>query len=156
MAKPTTAAQAMARLEELCARAEHCQSEMRDKLRTWGIPSGDAEKVIASLRQHKFVDDTRYARAYVHDKFSYQKWGRRKIAQGLMTKRISRDEISDALAEIDQEEYIETLTSLLKAKLRTDPSLLDTYEGRARLYRFALQRGFESQFISSVLKSLAN
>ncbi len=146
----------MARLEELCARAEHCQSEMRDKLRTWGIPSGDAEKVIASLRQHKFVDDTRYARAYVHDKFSYQKWGRRKIAQGLMTKRISRDEISDALAEIDQEEYIETLTSLLKAKLRTDPSLLDTYEGRARLYRFALQRGFESQFISSVLKSLAN
>lgn len=154
MAKPTTAAQALARLEELCARAEHCQSEMRDKLRTWGIPSGDAEKVMTSLRQHKFVDDARYARAYVHDKFAYQKWGRRKIAQGLMAKRISREEVAEALAEIDSDEYFEALTALLKAKLRVDPSLLDTYEGRARLYRFALQRGYESQVISNAMKCL--
>lgn len=156
MAKPTTAAQALARLEELCARAEHCQSELRDKLRAWGIPPGDAEKVMASLRQHKFVDDARYASAYVHDKFTYQKWGRRKIAQGLMAKRIARDEISEALAEIDADVYLSALTALLKAKLRADPSLLDTYEGRARLYRFALQRGFESPLISSALKSLVN
>lgn len=155
MAKPTTAAQALARLEELCARAEHCQSEMRDKLMQWGIPSSDAAKVMDSLRQHKFVDDARFARAYVHDKFAYQRWGRRKIAQGLMTKRISRDDIDAALSEIDAEEYAQALQQLLRTKLRVDPSLLDTYEGRTRLYRFALQRGFESSIVVNVLKKLA-
>lgn len=156
MAKPTTAAQALERLEELCARAEHCQSEMRDKLRTWGFASSVAEKVVASLVERKFVDDARYSRAYVHDKFAYQKWGRRKIAQGLMAKRIGRDEIDDALAEIDTDEYQETLAGLLRAKLRIDPSLLASYEGRMRLYRFALQRGFESTAISVAMKSLKN
>lgn len=154
MAKPTNATQALARLEELCARAEHCQSEMRDKLRLWGIPAGEAEKVLASLREHRFVDDARFARSYVHDKFVYQKWGRRKIAQGLMAKRIGREEIADALAELDTEAYTETLVGLLLAKLRADSTLLDTYEGRVRLYRFALQRGFESTVISVALKRL--
>lgn len=155
MAKPTTAAQALERLEELCARAEHCQSEMRDKLRTWGIPSSDAEKVMESLKRHKFVDDARYARAYVHDKFAYSKWGRRKIAQGLMAKRIDREVISEALAEIDADDYSEALIGLLRSKLRVDSTLLDSYEGRTRLYRFALQRGFESPVISAALKSPA-
>lgn len=154
MAKPANASQALARLEELCVRAEHCQSEMREKLRVWGISEGDAEKVIASLRQNRFVDDARFARSYVHDKFAYQKWGRRKIAQGLMAKRIGREEIIDALAEINTDEYRETLVGLLRSKLCGDSSLLDTYEGRARLYRFALQRGFESTVISEALRGL--
>lgn len=156
MSKPATAAEALVRLEALCARAEHCQSEMRDKLRTWGIGAGEADKVVRSLCQRKFIDDARYARAYVHDKFAYQKWGRRKIAQGLMAKRIDRDIITDALSTIGADEYSHAIVGLLQAKLRLEPAMLGTFAGRTRLYRFALQRGYEPTIISSAMKNLVN
>lgn len=145
---------ALARLEAMCARAEHCTGEMRQKLRTWKIAGSDADKIIASLRERRFVDDSRFARAYVRDKLRFACWGRRKIAQGLALKRVDASIASEALASIPDEEYREVLQSVLASRLRLDPELLATFEGRQKLMRFAMQRGFEPQLASAALKSL--
>lgn len=146
---------ALSRLEDMCARAEYCSGEMRAKLWAWKIPQAESDAIIASLVERRFVDDARFARAYVRDKLLYSKWGRRKIAQGLAAKRVDRDIIAQALGELDPEEYLRILSEALASRLRQDPSLSDTYEGRAKLLRFAMQRGFESSLALNLIKEMS-
>lgn len=147
---------ALARLEGMCARAEHCSGEMRAKLRAWKISPADADAIVASLEQRRFVDDERFARAYARDKLLFSKWGKRKIAQGLAAKRVDRDTIIQAVGELDQATYVRTLDAVLASKLRQDPAMLESYEGRAKLLRFAMQRGFESSLILKRIDALDN
>lgn len=151
--KTITPDKALIRLEELCGRAEHCSSEILQKLRNWGISSAEADAILESLKSRRFVDDTRFAVSFVRDRYRYARWGRVKIRLQLRAKHIDPDVIEDALAEIDEPEYIAILEALVKAKARTieDPK---SYESRTKLFRFALNRGFESSFISRCINKL--
>lgn len=150
--KPVTADNALVRLEELCARSEHCVSELTQKMRTWGVPSCDAARVMASLTEHGFVDERRYTAAFVRDKYRFARWGRRKISMALSVKRIPRDIINDALDEIDEAEYAAALMSVLASKARGIAEG-NTYEGRTKLFRHAVSRGFEPQMIINAIGS---
>lgn len=143
--------QALVRLEELCARSEHSTGELRTKLRQWRIAPADAEEIIESLTARRFVDDSRFARAFVRDKYRFARWGRRKIAMALKQKRIDSDTIDEALEEINQEEYTAVLRTLLKAKAAHMDRPL-SYDDRVKLFRFAVARGFETQLVSSLLR----
>ncbi len=143
---------ALIRCEELCARAERCEHELREKMRTWRIDSRDIDAIINSLTTRRFLDDSRFARAFVRDKYRFARWGRRKIAMALKQKRIDSDTIDEALEEINQEEYTAVLRTLLKAKAAHMDRPL-SYDDRVKLFRFAVARGFETQLISSMLKS---
>lgn len=152
--KPMGADRALIRLEELCARSERCEDELRKKLSGWMIPASDSERIMDSLRKRRFVDDSRFARAFVRDKYRFNGWGRIKIRMALRTKRIDPDLIEEALEEIDQAAYIEILRRLLKAKNRSIPEEIQGYDRRVRLFRFAASRGFESTLISAALPNL--
>ncbi len=145
--------QARQRLEELCARSEQCRYDMLRKLSSWGISRDDADRIVAHLQRERFVDDCRFARAYCRDKFRFSRWGRLKIVRGLLEKRIARDVIDDVVdEEIEDEEYLETLVSVLRSKSR----MLDesrSYDGKTRLFRFAASRGFEQSLIIRVINS---
>lgn len=150
--KQITAEVAQIRLENLCARSEHCRHELAEKLRTWGITSDDASKILETLREQRFFDDARFAAAFTRDKVLFGHWGRKKIALALMAKRINKDIIDDALSAIDPEEYRDAAESYLKSKARSIKEGY-TYEGRTKLYRSGLSRGYESQLLSPLVKS---
>lgn len=143
---------ALMRLENLCARSEHCEYELKEKLRTWGVGSDDSEKILTTLAKARFYDDNRFAEAFVRDKLLYNRWGRRKIVMALRAKRIDSHVIETALDTIDEDEYHSILKALLKAKARNLKEG-NSYEGRTKLYRFALARGFESGLIAPLLRS---
>lgn len=142
---------ALIRCEELCARAERCEHELREKMRAWRIDPRDIEAIINSLTTRRFLDDSRFARAFVRDKYRFARWGRRRIAMALRQKRIDSDVIDEALEEINQDEYTAVLRSLLKAKAAHMERPL-SYEDRMKLLRFAVARGFETQLVSSLLR----
>lgn len=142
---------ALIRCEELCARAERCEHELREKMRAWRIDSRDIDAIINSLTTRRFLDDSRFARAFVRDKYRFARWGRRRIAMALRQKRIDSDVIDEALEEINQDEYTAVLRSLLKAKAAHMDRPL-SYEDRVKLFRFAVARGFEPQLVSSLLR----
>lgn len=142
---------ALIRCEELCARAERCEHELREKMRTWRIDSRDIDAIINSLTTRRFLNDSRYARAFVRDKYRFARWGRHRIAMALRQKRIDSGVIEEALEEINQEEYTSILRSLLKAKAAHMERPL-SYDDRMKLLRFAVARGFETQLVSSLLR----
>ena len=146
MKKEMTEQEAYLRLAALCAQAEHCEQEMRDKMKRWGIEPDAQDRVVARLVKERYVDNERYARAFVKDKIRYNKWGRRKVMQALWMKRIDDDIQRSVLDEIDDKEYIDVLVPLLKQKRKTIKAKSD-YELNQKLVRFALSRGFDFSII---------
>lgn len=150
MKKEMTEQEAFLQLAALCAQAEHCEQEMRDKLKRWGFDESVQNRIIERLVRERYIDNERYARAFVKDKIRYNKWGRRKVQQALWLKRIDKDIQQCVLDEIDDNEYLSVLRPLLKQKRKTVKAESD-YELNRKLVRFALGRGFTFDIIRQCL-----
>ena len=137
-------------LAALCAQAEHCQYEMLEKMRRWELPEEAQARVMAKLVKERYVDDERYAQAFVKDKIRYNKWGRRKVEQALWQKRIDEEIRNSVLNDVDDEEYLSVLRPLLKQKRKTIKAK-DDYELNQKLMRFALGRGFTFDIIQQCM-----
>ena len=133
-------------LAALCAQAEHCQWEMLEKMRRWEVPEEAQARVMQRLVKERYVDDERYAQAFVKDKIRYNKWGRRKVDQALWQKHIDEDTRKRVLDEVDDEEYLSVLRPLLKQKRKSTKANSD-YELNQKLMRFAMGRGFTFDII---------
>lgn len=154
--RPLTAEEALSRAAALCARCEQCTPDLRKKMATWGLSAADSDRVIRKLKEMNFVDDSRFARAYAHDKLIFSGWGRNKILQGLWAKRLSRADIDQSLDEIDDEEYESVVERVIRAKIRTSKEGISTYEARLKILRFAMQRGFEARLASRIISQLSS
>jgi|InofroStandDraft_1065614.scaffolds.fasta_scaffold01034_32 regulatory protein len=152
--KKLTEEMALQRLESLCAGGEHCRHELSEKLRKWGMFPDESERILDSLERRRFFDDSRFASAFVRDKLLYNKWGRMKIVMALKAKRVDTTLIDEAFDEIDNDDYREIVRDFLSARARTIKAGF-TYEGRTKLYRAGLSRGFESSIVSGLVKDPA-
>lgn len=148
--KQITRDQARIRLEELCVRGEQCRADLVAKLSRWGVAT-PYDDILDSLAERRFFDDARFARAYVRDKYRFDRWGRMKIVSSLIAKRISRSDIDAALSEIDIKEYARNCYSILLSRRRQLPADMSPYERRQRLLRSAAQRGYEPSLIIKLL-----
>ena len=150
MTKEKTEQEAYLQLAAMCAQAEHCEQEMRDKMKRWEIDESVQNQVIGRLTKERYIDNERYARAFVKDKIRYNKWGRRKVQQALWLKRIDEEIQQRVLDEIDEKEYLNVLRPLLKQKRKSIKAQSD-YELNQKLVRFALGRGFTFDIIRQCL-----
>ncbi|MCQ2344029.1 MAG: RecX family transcriptional regulator [Paludibacteraceae bacterium] len=138
------------KMANYCSRAEHCEQDIWDKLKGNEIANGEKCEIVEWLVRERFVDNSRYARAYVKDKFQFNKWGRKKIWMMLKGKRIDESVISEAMEVIDEDKYIEVLREVIDVQ-RKKVKGKSEYEVKGKLYNFALARGFEGRLISEVL-----
>ena len=150
MKKEKTEEEAFLQLAALCANAEHCQYDMLEKMKRWELSDEAQARVMARLIEERYVDDRRYARAFVKDKIRYNKWGHRKVQQGLWMKRIDKEIQDEVLDEIDEKEYLDVLKPLLKQKRKSIKANSD-YELNQKLVRFAYGRGFTFDIIRQCL-----
>lgn len=137
--------------QRLSAKQEVSLFGMQQRLSQRGATPSECENVIAVLQADGFIDELRFARAYVHDKFRFEKWGRMKIAYKLSTHhRVKESIITEALGQLHEEEELTLLEALLRHKLKGAVSV--THEEREKLFRFAEQRGFTKAQTFAVLK----
>ena len=148
--KELTEEDACCRAEAYCAMAERCLSEVDGKLSAWGVSPGGRERILAHLMEERYLDEARYARSFIHDKLHFNKWGRGKIVLGLKRKSVPSSVYAPALEEIDEDDYLDILRTLLAAKRKTVKARND-YERNGKLIRFALGRGFEMDAIRRCL-----
>lgn len=135
-----------------CALRECCRMDIKKKWQEGGLDEDVCERLLDRLEDDGFIDETRYARAFVHDKLEYDHWGRIKMAQALRLKGISRKDIDTAMAEvIDDVHYREILCDILRKKAASitfDPEdREESYKALQKLVRFAASRGFEPELI---------
>ena len=138
---------ALARCAALCSRSEQAEHDIRMKLRGWGIGDIDSDKIVARLVDGRYLDEERFARAFVRDKFRFGGWGRLKIAYALRQKHVAADVVDEAMNEIDPGDYESALEKLMQSKYRAVKSR-EKMKAKAALMRFAIQRGFEPDMVA--------
>jgi regulatory protein len=134
----------------LCAGREYCSEDIRMKLDSWGLNSHDVESVMNKLIKENFINDKRYAEAFVKDKYNHNKWGKVKIAAQLRAKRIGSEFIESALARLDEDEYRQTIRHIL-ASHRKFVKAKNQFDLKGKLLRFGLSKGFESHILYDIL-----
>ena len=139
-------------LSAQCARREYCLSDIRRKaLERLEFDAAAADAVVASLVADGYVDDRRYAAAFARDKSSLSGWGPVKIRSALLARGVDRAVVLEALEEIDPERASTRLEKVLETKWRT---LRDDPQGRLKLIRFALSRGYDYDPIRPLVERL--
>ncbi len=137
-----TPEQALASLQRLCARAEKCEGDARRLMRGWGVAAEEAERVLQRLVADRFIDDSRYAAAFVREKLNLSGWGEYKIRAALQRKEVARHVIEEALQQADRSRMGERLMAALERKARTIRTATP-YELKTKLLRYGLSLGYE-------------
>lgn len=136
--------------ERYCSGAEHCCLEVRQMLERRKAESADIERIIKYLIKEGYIDESRYAAAFVHDKVRFAKWGRAKIAQALWQKRIPAGVAYEALASIDEDEYMAALKDVVASRYRQTKGATE-YERKIKTMKSVCSRGYEPALVRRVL-----
>lgn len=137
-----------------CAYQERTQAEVRERLQKWGVEGDEADEIIVYLIEDNYLNEGRFAKIFAGSKFRVKSWGRQKILYELKARKLSEHSIREGLAEIDYEDYIEKLKTLIEKKkreLRTEkqPMIL-----KQKLARYAMSKGFEGDLVWDIINKL--
>ncbi|WP_456463085.1 regulatory protein RecX [Lutibacter sp.] len=140
-------------LEHFCAYQERCHKEVEQKLYDLKMIPEAKEKIILHLLQHNFLNEERFAKAFVRGKFSIKKWGRIKIINELRFKNISTYNIKSALKEINEKDYLETLQKISEKKLALIKES-NTFKKKNKLATFLISKGYESELVYKIVNTI--
>lgn len=149
MKREKTPAQALSALMRLCSRSEKCIGDARRLMRQWGIAEQDAQAVLERLLAERFIDEKRYASAFVRDKIRMSGWGPAKIRSALLAKGVVRDAVNLALSSVDAAADRERLLGRMKRKAASLVGL-DNYGKKVKIIRYGLSLGYDYDTVLSV------
>ena len=141
------------KMEHYCAYQDRCHKEVENKLREYSIIPEAIEMILLSLLKDNFLNEERFSKSFARGKFRIKKWGKQRIVRELRFRNISEYNIKTALKEINEEDYITTIYSLVdkKNKLVTETNL---FKRKKKIADYLLYRGFESNLIYEALSTI--
>jgi len=146
--------EALEAMQRYCVIQDRCQSEVRTKLLERGIYGDELEQIIAELIAESFLDEERFAIAYVSGKLNINLWGKVKIKQGLKAKDISDFCIQSALKTIDEDIYILNATKILRKKIASLKIEKLSWKDRSRVLQYMFQKGYETTIVNDLLNRM--
>lgn len=135
--------------EAYCSAGERCRQQVSAKLERMGLDGPVVNRILDHLEKEGFLDEKRYAAAFVHDKLRFDKWGRLKIRAGLRRNGVSAETTETALEAIDNEEYMKVLGEVVAAK-RRELCGGNGYAGMMKVLRSVCGRGFEPSLVGKL------
>lgn len=151
MAKPLSPDQVLDKMAKYCAYQERCVKDVTEKLKTFDLTQREKDEILDYLIDNRFVNNTRFAQAFVKGKINQSGWGLNKIRFHLMQKGIDKEIIDEALQTYDEEAYRQRLIDVLKIKAKTVNAEND-FERNRKLAAYAMQKGFEANLVWEVIK----
>ena len=144
--KTYTVDEAKRKLESYCAYQERCHKEVNAKLRDMRMIPEAIDTIVVHLIEHNFLNEERFAKAYVRGKFRIKKWGRNRLIRELKFRDISKYSIDTALKEIDLDDYYKTLDDLLQKRI-AQVKESNSYKKKKKVADYLLYRGWESHLV---------
>jgi regulatory protein len=136
-----------------CAYQERAHSEVRNKLFELGAYGDELEEIISYLIVEGFLNEERFAKTFAGGKFRLKKWGRLKIQNALEGKSVSKNCIKAGLKEINDDDYLVTLTSLIERKTESITEE-NVYVKRGKISQYVIQKGFEPELVWKILREV--
>ena len=139
----TALERARTKLMALYSMREISSGQARTKLLRWlEADTSGAEKVVDELVREKYIDDSRFARAYTRDKLRFSKWGPEKILRGLGDAGVERS-IAEEAVNSEENLSLEVLSELLSKKRKELERKAEKKDAGLRSKLEGLQRELE-------------
>lgn len=148
-----TPEQALTALMNLAARSEKSSGDAMRLMQNWGVEPSASQGVLQKLIDSKFIDDSRYAEAFVRDKMRFSGWGLFKLRAALRNKGISPEIIEETLRQLDRSSLSDRLRTRLEQKMRTVKAS-SRYELKTKLMRYGASLGYDFESVADVVDSL--
>ena len=151
--KKLTASEVRKKIYHYCAYQERSHQEVKNKLYDLELSSSEIEEMISHLITEGYLNEERFAKAFVGGKFRIKNWGRIKIVNALEAKGLTKNCIRSGLREIDEADYRRTIELLILKKLdQTDEA--NIYVKREKLATHVIQKGFEPELVWEIVKEV--
>ena len=138
--------QVISQMAAICSRSEQCSPDIRKKITASGLNEEETEEILRYLIKENFINDDRYIKAYVSEKFRINQWGRIKMRYYLRAKGLSDEMIENGLQDLDEKKYKDILLKTMKEKAKKTGKK-NKFEKMGQIIRFAQSRGFEPELI---------
>lgn len=145
--------QVFVKVSKFCAYQERTHQEVRTKLREYQCYGDDAEEVIVALIEDNFINEERFAKSFARGKFRLKYWGKTKIKHELKQRGLSKYCINSGLSEIPDDEYEATICRLIEKK-KEEISGETIFVQKGKITKYLLQKGYEQDIISDLVKDL--
>lgn len=145
--------EAREKIRGFCLYRERSQKEAREKLLSYGLLPDIADTLLSELIQERYVDEERFARAFVRGKYKIKRWGRGRIKQALYPHQLSAYVLKKAFTEIEAEPYYANLQYLAEKRWPLTKAA-NTYQRKQKIFAYLLRQGYEGDLIKDVLDDL--
>jgi len=152
--KTYTLDEALARMEHYCAYRERCHREVVEKLREMRMIPQAIDTIVVRLIEENFLNESRFANAFVNGKFRQKGWGKIRLRRELQQRDISDFLIHEALSGICNDAYREQFEYLAQKRLQALKSEEDSLRRKKKFVDYFMYRGWESERIYQYLDSL--
>ncbi len=142
--------QALNSLMALCARAEKSSGDAYRLMARWGVEKSEQPKVLEQLIKDRFIDDERYATAYIRDKINLSGWGKFKIKSHLIQKGVAKEIIDEQLDQLDRDKMGERLQEMIQRRARTT-KYTTKFQLRDKLIRYGASLGYDFSSVSEAV-----
>ena len=133
-------------LENYCAYQERSHKEVKAKLKDMKMIPEAIDKIIVSLIEQNYLNEERFAKAFVRGKFRIKKWGKVRLVRELKFRDISKFAIDSALNEIDDTAYEVALDELVQKRINQVKEK-NLFKKKKKVADYLLYRGWESHLI---------
>ena len=151
--KTYTVEEALKRMERYCSYQERCHKEVVQKLYSMYMIPEAIDHIVVKLMQDNFLNEERYAKAFVSGKFRIKKWGKYRLTRELKQKDIGKTLINMALQTITEQEYLETFHALAEKRAENIRET-NVAKQRKKLADYLLYRGWESHLVYDKVSEL--
>ena len=133
------------------------EAELRRKLRSKDYDLETIEATITRLRDEQWLDDQRFAGAFVRTRAG-KRQGRLRILRELQAAGVDGDTAASAVAEnLDSERESDAMRELCARRARIlvrrhGPDYLTTDEGRKKLAGYLLNQGYDAGLVYEAVK----
>ncbi|MBA5628817.1 regulatory protein RecX [Moheibacter lacus] len=140
------------KMAKYCAYQDRCQWEVEQKFYDFNLIPEARDEIMIYLIQQNFLNEERFAKSFARGKFYQKNWGRIKIRIELKKRKIPEKLIQVGLNEIDEKDYLTTLNQLFEKKKASLKSERESFKKKAKIRNYLLQKGFESEFITDLIR----
>lgn len=134
------------------SRKARTRTEIARKLKEKEIHPEIIETTLVRLQQEKLIDDELYAQQWAKQRVNSQKKGKVLIRQELRQKGVNKENIEQALEEIDPNDEIASATILAEKKWKSTSG--EVFDKKRKTMAFLMRRGYSSDIVRKALDAV--
>lgn len=153
MSRAALLKQAKDKAAKFCSVRERSPFEVSRKLQNLELTDDEINEILGELIEERFIDENRFCKAFCHDKFEFNKWGKHRINLELLQHKIPQDVIKSGLDALDVKRYKEVLDSLVSTKWNSLKG--DEWSKKQKTLAFLVGKGFEMDLTIESMRQMS-